>query len=140
MSIEPGKLRGLSPAEQTLWRRYRRVLSLPGGTKVSFNTRLGEGSPAPTPTTDELRADWKALTQRRADVILTFPSGGVTIIEIKPRASLGAIGQLKAYARLLAAETITGPIRLILLCGACDPETEELVKAEGIAVLIDPGD
>lgn len=140
MSIEAGRLRGLSPAEQRLWRRYRLSIGLPDGTQSMFNVRLGEGSPAPDQVEDNMRADWKALTQRRADVILLFPDGGIALYEIKPRASLGAIGQLRAYATLIVAELRRPVTRMLLLCGQSDPETTSLIEVEGIEVLLDPGE
>ena len=138
MSVSPGRLRGLSPEEQRLWKRYRRKIGLPDGTQTMFNVRLGDGIPAPDEQDPALRRDWKALTQRRADVILIFPTGRIALYEIKPRASLGAIGQLQAYARLISAELGREVTRKLLLCGQSDPETTKLIEAEGIEVLLDP--
>jgi hypothetical protein len=92
----------LLPLERRIWERFRSAPPWPIDSE-RFSVRLGEGQIIPPGTPDWLARDIKALTQKRADVIVQ--SGLTTwIIEIKPRAGFSALGQLLGYGLLYVAE------------------------------------
>lgn len=92
----------LLPRERRIWQAFRDKAPFPL-LQERFSVRLGEGMVPPPDTPDWLRDDIKALTQKRADVIVKTGSG-TWIMEIKPRAGFSALGQLLGYAVLYMAE------------------------------------
>lgn len=64
--------------------------------RIEFEVRLGPGGDAPAEWSDQQRAEYKHLTQRRADAIAWLGDNAV-IIEVKTRLKPQDVGQLLTY-------------------------------------------
>ena len=58
------------------------------------------------------------------------------IIEVKPRGTMGGIGQLLTYKEKYIQEFApTKQVRMILVCGEIDPNIIELTEKQGIVYI-----
>lgn len=74
--------------------------------------------------------------QRKIDV-LGYAEGVYTIIELKPRASTAAVGQVKGYGTLFRRDyKHAGPLRLMIATDQLMPEMEFLAKNEGVNLIV----
>lgn len=92
----------LSADDQIVWDRF---LLLHGSRiqSAQFQVKVGKGArPWPAGAGPE-PPDWAALTSKRIDVV-AMTDVGLTLIEVKPRASFTALGQLLVYRDLYVAE------------------------------------
>lgn len=69
---------------------------------IEFNVRLGPGRPITEDDPPAVRRMWRAVTQRRADLI-AWRGLDADVIEAKVHARVPATTQVRQYARLLAA-------------------------------------
>src|SRR3990167_10659901 len=85
-------------AETVIWDRF--LLAYPNAyDEVVYNLKLGEGADIPEGTEENIADDFKQLTQHKIDVV-GFKGKNVDIIELKPYAGVGAIGQVIVYRDL----------------------------------------
>src|SRR5215813_5053487 len=70
-----------------------------GYDRIDFQVRVGAGAPPDPSLSPEIQALATSLTQKRIDVV-AWLDGVPTIIEVKIRVSLGALGQLLGYRTL----------------------------------------
>lgn len=100
--VPPAKLAHMRPGEVALFQRFEQLAPL-GDALFDFDIRLGRGIPLNPAWPPWLAAMATALTQKRVDVVAITPAG-TWILEIKPRAGPGAVGQLLTYLSLYAAQ------------------------------------
>ena len=101
-----------------------------------YDLPVGSGEPVPLETQQNLKEDWLILTKYKCDVI-GFKDGKPTIIEVKPRAGLGAVGQVITYD-LLYQEYVDGKARpnLIILTDALRSDMDWLCEEFGIEIIV----
>lgn len=88
----------LMPADIVLWKKF--LIQHKGEfTVYAYDIHVGAGAPIPPDTPPEYVKSVEASTKKRIDVVAHKP-GEVWIIEVKPYASLSAIGQILCYAAL----------------------------------------
>lgn len=122
---------GMPALESNIARGWVRQYAA-GYDSLDFNVRLGEGRPLIEGLSPEIARQQTMLTQRRADII-GHVSAFVDIIEVKDRASLGAIGQLVGYRGLWAdANPQIVVRRLIVVARDIPPDVENIFKRESI--------
>lgn len=105
---------------------------------VEFNRRVGNSL--------ELGPEYDAATQRQAALlsqkridIIGFSGNAVTIVEVKLRISLSAMGQLMGYAVLWQAENPgTSEISMVAIGHDALIDVVEVLQAHGIAVELFP--
>ena len=86
------------PNDKAIWMRYL----MQGGSvfaPFTYDARVGQGVTMPVGSTSQALTIAFALTTKRIDA-LSFGSNQVRVFEVKPRAGLGAIGQLIGYRDL----------------------------------------
>ncbi len=99
---------------------------------VEFNVRLGEGAALQGLWSDETRRMALLLSQKRADAIAR-QGEVVEIVEVKVRAGLAAVGQLRGYRALYLREhPATIDVRLLVIARSCDPDSAYVYSAEGV--------
>jgi hypothetical protein len=100
--------------------------------QIDFNVRLGVGVEPPAELVEPYLSMATDLSRKRADII-ALTVDVVTIIEVKIRASLGAIGQLLGYKALYEREhPDIGTVRLAVLARRVDPDAQYALSANGI--------
>lgn len=122
------------PGEETnLWREW---LKRHGHQydKFDYDVHVGKGTPAPKEYNEKVRKGWERLTQKRIDVIV-WQNGAPTLIEVKLRASLAALGQLTGYQFLWNIDHPSTPsYRLLLISKICDEDILTVAKGWDVEV------
>jgi RecB family endonuclease NucS len=105
---------------------------------VEFNQRLGKGIEPMADWDDSTRRFVEASTAKRADIIASRPSG-VTIVEVKVRIGLSALGQLLGYRELYREQHPEARVENILVIGASIPDdVRRILERSGVIVEIFP--
>jgi len=112
-------------ADAALWDRYLKTNPFPHA-KVMYDVRVGTPAAAPDHYPDNYRRMVLELSTLRIDAVVLIPTETL-IIEVKPRASLTAIGQAHGYAQLLHRDmpNLPNPVPVILTDTAA-PDTQWL--------------
>lgn len=116
-----------------VWGRF--VSGFPGRfDSVDYDFRVGEGVRGDPAWDDATRRMAKMLSQKRIDVV-GWNGDVATIIEVKDRGGLSAIGQLRGYRTLWNRDlpAFRDP-DLLLVCGRISSDDLLAVGAEGIRV------
>jgi len=122
-------------AETLIWERF--LAAFPDAfDEVAYNVKVGEGAVIPDGTEDVLAKDFKELTQRKIDV-MGFKNNSIDIIELKPYAGTGAVGQVKAYGVLYKKtyDANANP-NLIVISDVEQRDTRTVAEAEGVKLII----
>jgi hypothetical protein len=122
-------------AETLIWERF--LARFPDAyDEVAYNVKVGEGAEIPEGTDETIAFDFKVLTQRKIDVI-GFKGNTIDIIELKPLAGTGAVGQVKAYGVLYKKTYDSGANpNLIVMTDAEQRDTKTVAEAEGVKLII----
>lgn len=115
----------LREGETTIWNQF--ISRFPDAyDAVVYNLHVGAGAEIPEGTDEAIARDWKMLTQNKIDVV-GFKDNRVDIIEIKPRAGAGAIGQVQTYAALYKKEIDpASQPNLVIITDQIRPDMESL--------------
>ncbi len=102
--------------------------------KVTYAVRVGNGMPLEKNWEPNIQKMAKELSQKRIDAVVEH-ADHIEIIEVKPRASFSALGQLLGYRQLYVEYYKTGkPIRLTVVCEYVSPDDLKLFQEHGILV------
>jgi len=98
--------------------------------KVGLPVFLGVGA------SDLERRIAAGVTRKRIDVVCSV-AGGFWVVEIKPRASMLAIGQVISYVRLFAIEyRVSGQVIPVIVCDSYDEDLVDEFDELGVLVLM----
>lgn len=127
-----GPFTHMGPGDKAIWRAYL----VAGGFQFApftYDLRVGDGADL-GPNPDELsRSIAAALTRKRIDV-LYFVNDAPTIVEVKQRAGLTAIGQLLGYRKLYMMSFPDQPEpRLVLVTDVLQPDMIPTLIEYGIS-------
>lgn len=86
------------PADVALWERFIR-LEHPMPCTVAYDVHVGSLPPLPADLPEYLQRDAQALYPCKIDAVMYSPQETL-IVEVKPRASTYAIGQVLSYTNL----------------------------------------
>ena len=104
-------------------------------SKIEFNVRVGKGQDIQPGVTGATAQQFNQLTRKRID-IAAYLGTLVDLVEVKPRASMGAIGQLLGYRHLWQEDFPNIAVRqLIVLAQIADQDVTRAAAAQGIVVL-----
>ena len=105
---------------------------------VEFNVRVGNALELGPGFDPAIQRQAALLSQKRIDIV-GFLGNTVTIVEVKLRISLSALGQLLGYSLLWQAEnpTVAG-INLVAIGHDALIDVVEILQAHGIAVFTYP--
>jgi hypothetical protein len=107
---------GLNSQAIALWRQWLKYYET-SFESFEYNVRVGQGIAPLASLTDEEKALWKKLTQKRVDVV-AHRANQTWILEIQERADLRTLGQLVGYRHLVPAYTATREVLMLGFIGA----------------------
>ncbi len=103
---------------------------------VSYDVPVGDGAEFDTTVHVGVASDMRKLYQRKIDVV-GRKHGMFFVVEVKPRASTAAIGQVKGYITLFKRDyTINEPVIPMIVTDQMLPEMEFLAKEERVQLFI----
>ena len=95
-----------------------------------FDVRVGVGSIQTPKAGDKFESGYKALTQKRIDVV-AIADGEPTIIEVRPRADHTAVGNLMAY-RILFNTTFKADAKILVVSDSISEDDKTILTSLGI--------
>lgn len=102
---------------------------------VWYDVRVGSSVLTGVEATDIERKIADGLTRKRIDVVARV-SGGIWVIEVKPRANMYAVGQVITYQRLFIQEyAISGQAIPVIVCDEYDEDLVDEFDEFGVLVL-----
>lgn len=130
-----GRPQQISALDLQLWLMYRQLL--PEDTRaLYFDVGLGAGRPAPPHTDPTTAAQWRAITQKRADVVVELPDHW-RLVELREQAQANAIGRLLVYRTLwLDDPPDQRPLELQLVTNVDDPDVRRIARDNQIDYLV----
>lgn len=131
--IDRASYPGLNFQSVQLWRQW---LKLYQGDFASYdyNVRVGQGITPPANLSDEDKARWIALTQKRIDVV-AHRWDSDWIIEIMERPGLATVGQIIGYNVLARKYLALKPtVRLALICARLGRDMGEIFAEHNVIV------
>ena len=125
----------LRPEDVAVWERF--MEKNPGKPwRMDYDVKVGIGRTPLEDLPEEYKKDWTALTRKRIDAVAWGPNE-IYIIELKPQASLSALGQLLGYSELWEDMHNSGRrVIPLLLCNSLDPDTARVAQASGIEISV----
>jgi len=104
--------------------------------EVWYDVRVGQPVLLPVGASDLERRIAAGLTRKRIDVVCSV-GGGIWVVEVKPYASMLAVGQVISYVRLFALEyTVKGTIIPVIVCSSFDADLVDEFDELGVLVLV----
>jgi len=122
---------GMNDEAASLWRKFLRLYQT-DFESFSYNVRIGQGlDPGPS-ASDATRAQWKALTSKRADVVATR-AGQTWAIEVEPRVTARTVGQVVTYRHLLPDHwPVLGTLVSAIVCERCGYDMGQVLIKQNI--------
>lgn len=103
--------------------------------EVWYDVRVGQAVNMDDSATEMEKRIARGLTRKRIDVV-GWDGGSYWVIEVKPYASMGAIGQVISYARMFADEyVIKGRVVPVIVCDETDQDLLKEYEELGILVI-----
>lgn len=103
---------------------------------VDYDFRVGDGAPLSPSWDESTKLTVTALTQKRLDV-LGWNDESPTIVEVKGRVGLSALGQVFGYRDLFMRDLPNFPRpALMVVCDRIFPDDEFILKKNGIRVVV----
>ncbi len=93
----------LEPLDTAIWNAWLDTTPWPPDALVAYDVHVGTVATVPEGTPENYRRMVEHLSTLRIDVVMLRP-GQTLVIEIKPSASLSAIGQALGYCHLFHAK------------------------------------
>jgi len=123
------------PDEKAVWDRFMSRFT-EYFDSVDYDFRVGDGSPLDPSWDEGTQLTVTALTQKRIDV-LGWRDESPTIIEVKGRVGLSALGQVFGYRDLFMRDfpLILEP-PLMVVCARIFPDDEFILRKNGIRVVV----
>jgi len=104
--------------------------------RVWYDVHVGTGIEPISPADDISRAVALGVSRKRIDVVAKV-GGGFWVVEVKPFASMLAIGQALTYSRLFSLEyQPPGAVWPIIVCDAVDEDLLSEFDELGVGVFV----
>lgn len=125
----------MMPADVTIWERF--IDTYPDAyDSVEYDVKVGTVPGFVTEHPDEIMRAQAVLYNKKIDVV-GHNAGFISIIELKPRASMSTIGQVKGYLTLYKRDIKnTNDIQAIIITDALMPDMETLTKLESVKLIV----
>ncbi len=102
--------------------------------EVWYDVHVGRAVPLPAGSSDMERRIAAGITRKRIDVVARV-AAGLWVIELKPFASMQALGQILSYHRLFVDEyRPAGEVRAVIICSHVDDDL--LAEFEGLGLVV----
>ncbi len=125
----------MMPLERPIWARYLER-SEEDFLRLTYDVHLGQGQVIDPTWPEWLVKQVLAVSRKRCDVV-GETSSQVIIFEVKPRAGMGALGQLLCYRQLYQAEF--GPVksvRMVVVCERVEPDVYGVYAQFGVEIAV----
>ncbi len=123
-------------AEDTdVWSRYlaNPIISI---AAVWYDVHVGAGIKADSEASEAIRRVAAGVGRKRIDCICKV-AGGFWVVEIKPLASMLALGQVLTYVRLFVVEfEVDGEVWPVVVCDSVDEDLLDEFEELGVAVIV----
>jgi hypothetical protein len=132
-----GRYPQMAKNDMLVWERF---LLIHGGEfeAAAYNVALGGVTPAGDELSEADRLMWKYNTAKKIDALLRR-EGECWLVEVKPTASLSAIGQVVGYTLLAKVDPFTDlPVFPVIVTDGVDPDVQYVANQLGVSVLIFP--
>jgi hypothetical protein len=127
----------MGPADAAVWERYL-MSSHPHFVSLEYDVRLGGQTGTVTDAGGDMRDMWEALVKKRVDVIARTTTER-WIVEVKPTASMAALGQALSYLWLWENERGDDvPTRAVVVASKVDEDLVPIYSAFGVWVVLAP--
>jgi hypothetical protein len=131
--ITIGRYTHMVPDEIAIWERWLAGEGADLGP-YDYDVQVGDPIQLPLGASDLEMNVAKALTRKRIDAI-SYDARSTTIYEVKKRAGLSTVGQIKGYAFLWRNEHPDNvPLHLIIVTDSTSAQTREYATAEGVQI------
>jgi hypothetical protein len=125
----------LAIEDEKIWRRFIDQNPL-FFTSVDYDFRVGEGRDYSEHPDDVYKTDMIHLSRKRIDVI-GFNNRGIFIVELKPKATFSAIGQVIGLAELYRIENPTNSkIFSVIITDELLPDMTPLCQKFNVLILL----
>jgi len=103
--------------------------------EVWYDVHVGQGMLLPVGAPDIDKRIARGISRKRIDVVARV-GGGLWVVEIKPFASMLALGQILSYTRLFIEEYRPDEeVRPVIVCDAIDGDLLDEFEALGVVVI-----
>lgn len=125
----------MMPKDREIWERF--INENPNAFDVcAYDVAVGEGTPMNTIVAEDTGGDINRLYQRKIDVVAK-KGDYYFIIELKPRAGTGTIGQVKGYTTLFKRDFGQSlNATPIIITDELLSEMDYLAKTERVAIYV----
>ena len=104
-------------------------------SEVWYDVHVGQAVLLPVGASDLDKRIARGLTRKRIDVVCAV-SGGLWVVEVKPVASMVALGQVLTYQRLFIEEyRPTREVLGVVVCDSIDRDLFREFEADGVMVI-----
>ena len=125
--------RHMMPLERPIWSRFLEATDLEI-LAVEYDVHVGRGAEIDPAWSEATKRQVLATSRKRIDAVLHTPEA-IIICEVKPRAGMGALGQLLAYRQLYIKEHPTGrEVKMAVVCERVEPDVPEVMAQHGITI------
>lgn len=104
--------------------------------KVAYDVKVGTGAIVNQDVPKNIQEMQTELTKKRIDALGLEVNGVAAIVEVKPRAGLGALGQVRSYEVLFNIEYPDLVTRKIIICDDADPDIKTVALKDQIEIII----
>lgn len=103
--------------------------------RVWYDVHVGQGVPLPVGASGIEQRIAAGITRKRIDVVCRI-GGGYWVVEIKPFASMLALGQVISYSSLFVRDyEPDGEVWPVVVCNEVDDDLVDDFEAAGVAVI-----
>lgn len=125
----------MMPADVAIWERFIE-LHPDAYDFVEYDVKVGSVPEFVSNNPDEAMQKQAPLYEKKIDVLAYFRTE-IDIIELKPRARMSTLGQVKGYVTLYKRDyEPLEKINAVIITDALMPDMGELAKAEGVGLYI----
>jgi len=123
----------MMPLERPIWSRFLAATDLEI-LAVEYDVHVGRGAEIDPAWSEATVRQVLATSRKRIDAVVHTPTA-IVICEVKPRAGMGALGQLLAYRQLYIMEHPTNrPVEMAVVCERIEPDVPEIMAQHGITI------
>lgn len=125
----------MSPADTAIWNAF--IDKFPDAfITCQYDFMVGDPPPFNTLMDDNTDKNQDYLYRLRIDVV-AFTNDSINIIELKPNAAPGTIGQLQSYKKLYERdEEPRFPVNMIIITDNARPNMEYLCKEHNVKLIV----
>lgn len=127
------KYPGMRPLDREIWEAF--IEKNPKRfNKVWYNMHVGESEKCPDECDDCIKHAWHDLTRWKIDVVAD-DNRFIYVIELKPHAGAGAIGQAQGYKHLYSEEKRPQrPVKAIVITDLLIKTAENVARAHNVQI------